>query len=63
MSDAILGYRKDGTPIIQPHGYVYTQAFIHCSLCGKVISGHGGPSLDSLCVKCYTDVMIGAGDD
>ena len=53
MSDEILGYRNDGTPIVQPHGYIYTQAFLSCCACGRTISAMGGPSLNSLCVDCY----------
>lgn len=52
----ILGYtEREGSwePIIQPRGYIYTQAFILCRECGGSISSHGGPRYNSLCLKCY----------
>jgi len=55
MSDEILGYQLDGTPIVQPHGYIYTQAFLSCGECGRTISAMGSPSLSSLCVECYKE--------
>jgi hypothetical protein len=58
MSDEILGYTQydnKWTPIIQPKGYVYTCAFILCSKCQSAISSHGGPSYNSLCLKCYEE--------
>lgn len=55
----ILGYAPnhsgDGfVPIYPPKkGFVYTQAFIICEVCGKPISAMGGPRPGSLCVECY----------
>lgn len=56
----ILGYRRDErgslTPIRQPKGYIYTAAFIHCSECGTIISGMGGPKFNAICLNCYETV-------
>ena len=67
MNEELIGYTEHESgfePLYAPpRGSIVTQAFIHCSLCGSVISGHGGICLGALCVKCYTDVMMGSGDD
>jgi len=54
MTEEVLGYRKDGSPIHPPKkGYVYTAAFIMCRECEAPISGYGGPAWGSICVKCH----------
>jgi len=53
LKGPIIGYDKDDMPIIQPHGYVYTRAFILCSVCEVPISSHGGPRYGSRCPPCY----------
>ena len=52
----ILGYTfHDGywKSIVQPKGFIYTQAFILCTGCGETISSHGGPRFNSYCLGCY----------
>lgn len=52
----ILGYTyHDGywKQIVQPKGFIYTQAFILCTGCGTSISSHGGPRYNSYCLSCY----------
>lgn len=50
LEGPVLGYYENGKQIIQPKGWIYTCAFIMCCLCGKPISGHGGPAYGSVCV-------------
>jgi hypothetical protein len=46
-----IGYKL--LPIYAPRkGYVATAAFILCHSCGDAISGSGGPSYNSICLKC-----------
>ena len=40
----------------QPPGFIYTQAFILCCECGGVVSGHGGPNPNAICLTCYEKV-------
>lgn len=54
-NNPILGYDKDDKPIIQPKGYIYTQAFIMCRECNRPISPMGGPRYNSICVGCYME--------
>ena len=53
----VLGYTElpDGTfnPIVQPNGMIYTQAFITCRECDKMISAMGGPAWNSICLFCW----------
>lgn len=52
--NTILGYYQDGRPIHPPkRGFVYTQAFIICSVCNKAISPMGGPGHGSICISCH----------
>lgn len=53
LKGPIIGYDADDKAIIQPHGFIYTQAFILCSTCNTAISGHGGPRFGSRCPPCY----------
>lgn len=53
LKGPILGYDADDKAIIQPHGYVYTQAFILCCECNQPISPIGGPRYGSRCPPCY----------
>ena len=57
-NQAVLGYTEtsDGRYIAitkQQPGMVYTQAFIMCRECDKIISPVGGPAWKSICVDCY----------
>ena len=57
MSEAksdVVGYTI--TPIIQPEGYVYTQAFILCYRCKAPVSSHGGPMYNAICIKCFNEI-------
>jgi hypothetical protein len=53
MSD-VVGYTI--TPIIQPAGYVYTQAFILCYRCKGAVSSHGGPMYNAICIPCFNEI-------
>lgn len=54
MSDTILGYFADGSPITQtPPGRITTRAFILCIHCRMPIKSSGGPAWGSVCVKCH----------
>ena len=51
---AIVGYRKNGTPIRETaKGMITTQAFIFCSACRITIKATGGPMHDALCLNCF----------
>lgn len=54
MTDKILGYDKNGEPIHEcKRGFIYTAAFILCSICRKAIRSMGGPMHGSVCVDCH----------
>lgn len=53
----IIGHQTmlDGniTPIYKPkRGSIVTQAFIHCSQCGRSVYHCGGPRIGALCLLC-----------
>ena len=50
----IIGYTL--TPIVQPKGYIYTQAFIFCYRCQGTISAMGGPNYNAICMKCLEEI-------
>lgn len=52
-NNPVLGYDENNNPIIQPRGYIYTQAFILCRECNNPISSVGGPMYNSICIQCY----------
>jgi hypothetical protein len=39
-------------------GYIVTQAFRMCRVCGSVISSTGGPGHRSVCLQCYPAVKV-----
>jgi hypothetical protein len=53
LEGPVIGYYENGKQIIQPKGFIYTQAFILCSKCNAAISDHGGPALGAVCVPCH----------
>lgn len=60
MTNDVLGYTlREGNlePIIQPEGYIYTQAFILCTNCNRPISSHGGPRFGSYCLECVKELL------
>ena len=55
---AVLGYTEtpDGRYIAIPErepDQIYTQAFVSCRECDRLISPVGGPAWKSMCVECY----------
>jgi len=55
MYRKLLGYTGGDkkSPIFEPmSGALVTQAFIHCSQCGKAIYTQMGPRADAWCIAC-----------
>lgn len=47
-------------PAIDLTGRIVTAAVMTCGLCGRVISGSGGPGYGVVCEPCGTELQRGA---